>query len=208
MSYAPTHERLGQLIAEVRDAAATPEHEWDRRALDWPLTRDSVVVEVGGYKGRWGLQIAERYAPRLFVFEPQPWAAAVCRAVLKGKALVLPYALGVSAGVALMGEWETDGCSLLKAGAEHQVEMVEIGATFRQLAITHVDLMLMNIEGYEYVLLPHMIEHGILPQRLMVQFHEYEAGPSATESVFALLASAGYQVAWTYGAVLTAWERP
>jgi FkbM family methyltransferase len=208
MHSALTPDRLDQLVLETRMAAACPEHVWDRLALDWPLTSESVVVEVGGYKGRWALQIAERYAPRLFVFEPQPWAAAVCRAVLHGYgAMVLPYALGATSGVMLMGDWETDGCSLLKAGGEHQVEMFEIAAIFRQLGLTQIDLMLMNIEGYEYMLIPHMLHRGILPQRLMVQFHEDVSGPAATADIFAQLEAAGYAVVWTYGAVLTAWER-
>jgi hypothetical protein len=82
------------MLDDVRARAANPEHEWDRRALDWPLTMHSVVVEVGGYCGRWALQIAERYGPRLFVFEPQAWAADVCRAVLGKRANVYTVALG------------------------------------------------------------------------------------------------------------------
>jgi hypothetical protein len=58
---------LADWVAEAKASAAVVEHPWDVQALDWPLTAESVVVEVGGYKGRWALQIAERYAPRLMV---------------------------------------------------------------------------------------------------------------------------------------------
>lgn len=195
---------------ETIAAAQRFDHEWDERAVDWPLTPESVVVEVGGYKGRWALQIAERYAPRLFVFEPQPWAARVCREVLGDRAYVLGFALGTTDAVMPMGEWETDGCSLVKEGAGHEVVVIEIGKAFQQFEITHIDLMLMNIEGYEYTLIPHMIDTGILPDRLMVQFHEYADPHPDGNSRFAIsaaLAMLGYRVAWTYGAVLTAWER-
>lgn len=199
---------MNEMIANTRARAAELDHEWDRRALDWPLTRESVVVEVGGYTGRWALQIAERYAPRLYVFEPQLWAAQVCRGVLGSKGIVFPYALGATSGAMLMGEWETDGCSLVKPSAEHPCEMVEISRTFRELQLSHIDLMLMNIEGYEYTLLPHMLDQGILPQRLMVQFHTF-ADPDGmqTAQIYERLAATGYRVAWTYGVVLTAWER-
>lgn len=200
----PHAARTQEIVAATRARARDIEHDWDRRALEWPLTRESTVVEVGGYCGRWALQIAERYAPRLFVFEPQPWAADVCRAVLKGRAMVFDYALGATAGAMLMGDWETDGCSLVKAGAEHPATMVEIGATFRQLKIKHIDLMLMNIEGYEFTLIPHMLRRGILPQRLMVQVHEFAGAAGAIHEA---LAAHGYKVLWTYGAILTAWER-
>lgn len=193
-----------QHIAETRAAAANPEHDWDRRALEWPLTKRSVVVEVGGYKGRWALQIAERYGCKLYVFEPQAWAADVCKAVLGERAMVFDYALGATAGAMLMGDYETDGCSLVKAGAEHPVTVVEIGATFRQFKISRIDLMLMNIEGYEFTLIPHMLSQGIKPTRLMVQVHEFAGNAGAIQEA---LAAHGYKILWTYGTMLTAWER-
>lgn len=193
---------------ETIAAAATIEHPWDARALDWPLTKESVVVEVGGYKGRWALQIAERYQPRLYVFEPQQWAARVCKAVLGVRAHVLDFALGTTTGPVLMGEWETDGCSFVKAGAECQAEMIEIGRALRQLGLDRIDLMLMNIEGYEYQLIPHMLSQDILPDRLMVQFHTFaDPGGVLTGQIYERLAACGYRIAWTYGVVLTAWER-
>ena len=86
---------LDTRVADVRAHAAALHNEWDRKAIDWPLNHESVVVEVGGYTGRWALQIADRYAPRLFVFEPQFWAFEVCREVLGDRAVVLPYGLGI-----------------------------------------------------------------------------------------------------------------
>ena len=202
---------MSTLAADAIAHAANVEHEWDRRAIEWDgLTQDSVVVEVGGYTGRWALQIAERYGPRLFVFEPQEWAAAVCREVLGDRATVLEYALGVEGkgedGVAVsMGEWGTDGCSLIKPGHE-RVTMHEIGVVMHFWGITHVDLMLMNIEGYEYVLLPHMIARGLLPDRLMVQWHPPIGGEAQHTALVADLERTHRRL-WDYGMVLMAWER-
>lgn len=195
---------IDQLVTFVRQSAATIEHPWDAQAIDWPLDSSSVVVEVGGYVGRWALQIAERYRPRLVVFEPQPWAAEVCRAVLGDRATVVNAALGDHFGPMQMTNWETDGCSLAKPGGDRQVVMVEAAQTFDQLGITTIDLLLMNIEGYEYTLLPYLLDQGILPRRLMIQLHGSDDDNAA---VFDRLAQAGYHIVWTYGAMLTAWER-
>lgn len=199
----PHADRTTELVAETRAAAGTIEHPWDHRALDWPIDASSTVVEVGGYKGRWALQIAERYSPRLFVFEPQPWAAATCRAVLGDRAAVVEAALGDAFKPTIMGAWETDGCSLTLPG-EHQVVMVEAGAAFRNLKIGQPDLLMMNIEGYEYFLLPYLFSRDIRPVRLVVQRHGTPEQDRALEDV---LAQAGYTQLWTYGPVLTAWER-
>lgn len=187
---------IARLVAEATASAAVIEHPWDVQALDWPLTTRSVVVEVGGYKGRWALQIAERYSPMLFVFEPQSWAADVCRAVLGRRANVYAVALGDQDATLPMGDFETDGCSFTKPGAS-MGQMREIRGMFDQCQITkRIDLMLMNIEGYEYTLIPHMLSVGVLPERLMVQCH----GDMIDHIP-------GYRVLWTYGAMLTAWVK-
>lgn len=203
----PHAHRMDILIDEARAAAANVEHAWDQKALEWPLTSKSVVVEVGGYKGRWALQIAERYNPRLFVFEPQLWAYEVCKALLGTRATVINYGLGERDGQLEMGGWETDGCSFVKNGGE-RAWMHEIGQAFQELKIKRIDLMLMNIEGYEYTLLPHMFERGILPKRLMVQFHTFidEYGV-ALAKIHEQMERLGYHIVWTYGVMLTAWER-
>lgn len=205
---AMTTDQITTWADETRAAATRLDNLWDWRAIDWPLNGGSVVVEVGGYKGRWALQIAERYSPRLYVFEPQPWAFAACQRVLGDRAKVLPYGLGATSGMLAMGDWETDGCSFVKPGGQTTGSgmLREIGGAFRELGITTIDLMLVNIEGYEYTLLPHMFDRGICPARLMVQFHDF-ADPSGDgmRAIQARMAGV-YRLAWDY-AVLTAWER-
>lgn len=192
-------------VAETRVAAAHIEHEWDRRALDWPLTRDSVVIEVGGFKGRWALQIAERYNPRLYVFEPQGWAADVCRVVLaRYNAQVFAYGLGITTGALPMGNWETDGCHF--TGQGENIGWIRDAATaLAELDLDRIDLMLVNIEGYEYTLLPYMLDHRILPQRLMVQWHMHAATAAAHDALLARLGT-HYRLLWGYGPTLMAWE--
>lgn len=192
---------------EARIAAAQFDHPWDAKALDWPLTTDSVVIEVGGYKGRWALQMAERYRPRLYVFEPQGWAAAVCEEVLGDRAVVLNFGLGIESRYQVMDRFGTDGCTFAEIGT-HMASLTEVSEAFTLLDLTHIDLMLINIEGYEYTLIPHMLDQGIYPARLMVQFHTF-ADPDGMQqaAIYEGLARAGYRIAWAYGVVLTAWER-
>lgn len=197
------------MIDDVRAAAATFNYPWDARAVEWKnIGTSSTVIEVGGYTGRWALQIAERYQPRLYVFEPQGWAVDVCREVLGERAEVFSVGLGTETNHNVsMSQWETDGCTFV-GGDQHSAKLCEIGEALEMLDITHIDLMLINIEGYEYQLIPHMLNKGILPQRLMVQFHTF-ADPNGmqTATIYERLAAAGYRILWTYGVVLTAWER-
>lgn len=197
--------RMPAWVAEARRRASELAHPWDVAALDWPLTPESVVVEVGGYVGRWALQIAERYHPRLLVFEPQAWAAATCQAVLGTRAWVFPCALGDHDGEVTLANYGTDGATLCDTGGE-RVLMREACAALTEAQVDTIDLMLINIEGYEYTLIPHLLAHDIRPRALMVQWHIHQRPPD--DATDAALLAAGYRCAWTYGPTLEAWVQP
>lgn len=203
----PHTHRLQSLIDETIASAGNLEHEWDKMAIDWPmLTNKSTVLEIGSYRGRWALQIARRYNPRLFCFEPQVWAWDVCRNVLSNyNATVLNYGLGIENATLPMGEFETDGCSFLRTTRSQGTgELREVSSVLKELRIKKIDLALFNIEGYEYLLIPHMFRRGIYPKRFMVQCHDYE-GFDEYNSLIELILSK-YNLLWDYGKMLTAWE--
>ena len=205
-----TPERIKIWADEARQAAARYDNEWDVKAVEWDgyLTADSVVVECGSYKGRWALQIAQRYNPTLYCFEPQDWAWRTSKRVLEEyRAEVWQFGLGATRKYLPLDNYGTDGCgfSLVNAAFPDSPlpmgHINEIGEVFRVLCIPPVDLMMINIEGYEYTLIPHMFAQGVFPQRFMVQCHEgpYDDLRALTEQHYTNL--------WDYGRVLSAWER-
>ena len=183
------------------------EHEWDVRSVDFPLTARSVVWEVGGFTGRWAQAIQDRYAPRLYVFEPQSWAfdRLVGRFKDCPNVRLYPFGLGERTGDLLMSEFETDGASFIRPPSRLTGwgRMQEIGQTARQLKVSAIDLMLVNVEGYEYVLIPHMLRVGVLPRWLVVQTHPL--GQYNDADLRATLMNR-YRLLWDYGQVLSAWE--
>lgn len=198
---------IQQLVQEAIAAADNPEHVWDRKAIEWPhLTPESVVFEVGSYKGRWALQIARRYNPRLYCFEPQSWAREVTAAVLADyNAQVFGFGLGDHDGSLNMGEFGTDGCSFLASTRETGTgQLRDIAEVLPEIGVSHIDLMLVNVEGYEHVLLPYMLSQGIAPDILMVQCHE--TGNYGCSDLWHLLGME-YDPLWSFGSVLSAWKR-
>jgi FkbM family methyltransferase len=190
------------LIADTLTSAAIVEHPWDKRALDWPkLTAASTVVDVGGYRGRWALQMAMRYPVRILVYEPQAWAADCCRSVLGTRATVYTYGLGVRDERLPMRAYETDGCSFVD-GDGSTAELRDAA----QVLPERVDVMLMNIEGYEYTLLPYLIENDRLPDALMVQWHRHGDTSGAHDALIAQIERTHRRL-WDYGDVLMAWGR-
>lgn len=209
-----------------------PDNPWDRDSFDWPLTAPAVVVEVGGFTGRWVSGMASRYPGVYHVFEPQPWAAERLRQrfeteSLPGADLVLHrYAIGPAPAQVLMGGWETDAASILlddrfyerhpEEGRRERgvIEVREVGDVFRahEALAGPIDVMMMNIEGYEFQLLPVMIDLGIIERVrfLCVQFHldHDPLGPRLGEARIRERLERTHRIRFDYpDGVLTCWER-
>jgi FkbM family methyltransferase len=142
-------------------------------AIDWPLNSYSTVCEVGAYEGRWSKQIMKRYNCTVHAFEPQSWAVVKLIMLQKDfpKLIIHPYALGNRETVLEMGEFETDACSFLlqgtrKGGKGEMRDAAAVLAAISEEQNKAIDLMMMNIEGYEYELaqLP-VLESGAIRQR-------------------------------------------
>ena len=203
----PHINRIPELVEEAIESANNINHEWDYKNLEWPIDESSTVWEVGSYRGRWALQICRKYNSSIFCFEPQIWAWDVTRNVLAGyRATVENYALGIEDGIFTMSNHETDGCSFVRDGANGKGYMREISEVKHQLDVDIIDLMLMNIEGYEYQLIPHMFKNGIYPRYLSVQFHRYDENMRQLYEPTRAMIAKKYNLLWDYGMTLSGWE--
>lgn len=185
-------------------------------SFTWPLTQDSIVVELGGYQGRWTLEMSRRYHSRIYTFEPQPWAYKKLRMVTIDLPNVKAFktALGLGDGTFPMGSWGNDGCSFLKpedgVAAMGEGEMRNISSMLGWLGLTHIDLMMMNIEGYEFPLIPYLFDTGLMPhaiERLVVQFHLFADPTGAQYYAIRQRIEQDYRILFDYGTTLVAWER-
>lgn len=202
------NDQLLQWVKETRESAHQFDNTWDVDAVTWQdIDESSIVFEIGSFKGRWALQMAERYNPILYCFEPQSWCYQVTYEVLKDyNAHVYNFGLGYTEERIPMAEFGTDGCSFIRSTREiGEGEIRDIDRVCTYLKIDHIDLCLINIEGFEYILLPYMMERDIKPQKLMIQFHDYNGHDRELE-MRELLAYNGYRVIWDYGKMLSAWE--
>jgi len=147
----------------------------------WPmgwtfdLPPESTVVVAGSYKGRVLDLIDQVYSPSgIYGFEPQKWAFDIANERTKDLSNIYNhnYAIGAKSGVFPMGEWETDACSFVNHVREQGSGVMREIDTFFPSTF-QVDLAIFNMEGYEFDLLPYMIEKGMMNhwKRFAVQFH-------------------------------------
>jgi FkbM family methyltransferase len=182
----------------------------ETRRLDYRLEPGAIVLDVGGYEGRWTEQVIGRFDCLVHVFEPvSEFASAIeSRLGRTGRVRVHPYGLAGRTGEVDF-HLSADGSSALRGrGEPRRVRMRAAAEVFEELALERVDLMKINIEGGEYELLEHLLERGLAARvrHLQVQFHDFVPGARRRmDAILSRLAST-HQPEWRYPFVWEGWR--
>lgn len=148
---------------------------WPIASLLPPRITGTIVV-AGAWKGLYVHYLAGRFRKsRVIGFEPQQAAFDVANQRLSNAGIryeLRSHGLGICSDRMTMGKVSSDGASILES--EPPFETVEIKDAIPVLhEIGEIDLFVMNMEGYEYVLLPYLLGSEVIKQikNLAVQFH-------------------------------------
>ncbi len=163
------------------DWGGDSEAELHRRVSLFPLTADSQIWIAGAYQGIQVRFFAQTYGCHIRGFEPQIMAVKTyLEPIDYPKLTIHNFGLGDKDGTFPMTLPATDGCSFLDTNTAGPVpgplitaQMVDTARFLRLNKIKNVDLFLMNMEGYEFTLLPYLMEKKLIERfdLLMVQFH-------------------------------------
>lgn len=136
----------------------------NERLLTWDIKPNDVVIIIGGYQGYVCGEFLKRYPEcKLYTFEPQSIMMPNLLKVVDGKGKAFNYGLGVQDGFFEMVSPGNDACSfILKHTTASTIiaEMREFSSVMRELGIDEIAHFHCNIEGYEYLLIPHLIKTG------------------------------------------------
>lgn len=136
------------------------------------LDQNSLVVDLGGYKGEWAQKIFDQYGCSIEIYEPAPEFAQEARKRfekhLNSKITVVECAIGSS----------DDRANLIMDGLATSIQKSELGQT-QVLAVENilsnrkVDLLKMNIEGAEYEVFESLFSSNTITNvnSIFVQFH-------------------------------------
>jgi FkbM family methyltransferase len=145
--------------------------------FDFELNEESIVFDLGGYKGQWASDIYSKYNCNIYVFEP---VKIYCKKIQKrfeknNKIVVFPIALSKETKTELVAI-NDDGTSLFKKNSTMEaIDFEDVQIFLEHSGIQKIDLMKINIEGGEYDLLDRLIETGIINKIsfLHIQFHDF-----------------------------------
>lgn len=167
----------------------------ERLRVNYPLGPESIVLDVGGFRGDYAVRMNDKYGALCHVFEVVPELCDLIRARTRGNAKIVVHDFGLASETREMPLFLADeGSSLfadrLACGRRITVRLVRAADWFAQhLGEATVDLMKINTEGGEYDLLEHMLEVGLASRvrNIQVQFHE-DVFPHATQRMEAIQA--------------------
>jgi len=149
--------------------------------VDFPLSRDSVVFDVGGYRGAWTEDLIERlgFCPEVHVFEP---IAEYSFDIPKRERVeVHPFALGAIDKEDLFIEAGDASGVFPDSGITVKVNVRDIYGVFQELGIYTLDLISINCEGGEYDILDRMIRTGLISRCKYIQIQFHDLFPEASD---------------------------
>lgn len=181
--------------------------------LDYPLTHEGIVFDLGGYHGDFAAAVHERYGCKVYIFEPVPefYQMCVARFQVNPKIVCLNYGLS-SADDWLdigMAENASSFASPHAKGAVQRVQVRSVVECIRELGIDRIDLMKINIEGGEFDVVPAIIESGDIRkvQYLQVQFHNFVDHAAKRRAAIRTQLANTHMEMWNYEFVWESWKR-
>lgn len=180
-----------------------------RLRFDYPLTENSVIFDVGGYKGAWSQAMFKRYGCRIYIFEPMPEFVAELERRFAGnqKVTICPYALAIYTGSVTFYDQGEGSSTLGNGGAPITLPARSITDVLAEVS-GDVDLVKMNIEGGEFELLPSLLDHGIERVKfLTVQFHNFVPQALAKRDSIRRRLSRTHDEEWCYLFTWETWKR-
>lgn len=179
--------------------------------LDYPLSSQSLVFDVGGYKGEWCAEMVRRYGCRVFVFEPVPSFAKALEKRFADSPLVHVFDFGLSdkdeeVEIAVAGDksgiYRDDGDAV-------RARLRDVVGFLEEQGVERVDLAKINIEGGEFPLLRSLIDSGQIAMfvALQVQFHSFVEDAVRHRKRILQQLEATHRPTWSYPFVWENWVR-
>jgi FkbM family methyltransferase len=145
--------------------------------LNYPLTENSIVFDVGGYFGEFARDIYCKYNSTVLVFEPVPefYNKIVDRFINNIKVQVFNFGLGSNNYKTQINLDENSSSIYISGNNSIEIEIKSFNDFIKERNISTIDLVKINIEGSEYDLLESIIESGNISKisNIQVQFHDF-----------------------------------
>ena len=145
--------------------------------LNYNLTENSIVFDLGGYKGEFASAIMNKYNCTVFIFEPISFLYDIIVNKFSDNRKLHPYCFGLYNKTTRRQISLSDNASSIFITKTNTVEiqLKDIAEFLNENSVGIIDLIKINIEGAEYDLLESLINYGLISRfkNIQVQFHDF-----------------------------------
>lgn len=145
--------------------------------LDYDLNSDSIVFDVGGYKGEFTAEILCKYNANIYIFEPIRDFFLIIMSKFSNNKKVKPFNFGLAGKDQELEISLSDNSSSVYLNGENKetIQLKAIVDFIETNDIKQIDLIKINIEGGEYELLESLIDNKCISMfiNIQVQFHDF-----------------------------------
>ena len=183
--------------------------------LNYPLTPDSIVLDIGGFKGDFAAAISNKFKCTIHIFEPMKDHAAhiANRSKNNNKVFVHPVGVGgKSEDITIYIPEGKDEATMHPGDStiagKANIKVVDVVEVFKNIEAKHVDLMKLNIEGAEFDLLDRLIANNLHKKvtDIQIQFHKIDDKSEERRKNIREKLSKTHDCTWNYPFVWENWK--
>lgn len=182
------------------------------KRFEYNLGPDSLVFDVGGYRGDFASEIYDRYKCQVWIFEPVLSFHNFMESRFKENKKISLFNL------ALDRETRTTSISMgmdrssyerdLGENKYEEIQLKNIVEFIKENSVLHIDLIKINIEGAEYDLLDKLLEselHKVITN-IQIQFHDFVPLAKTRRDAIREKLAETHILSWDYPFVWESWE--
>ena len=180
--------------------------------VNYPLSEDSIVFDLGGYKGEWTNKIYQKYKCNVSIFEPIPFLVDEINSKFSGIEKIKTYRFGLSNETKKMIIFlSDDGSSFNTNYGSDKIEcdVVTISDFIKDNNIEKIDLIKINIEGDEYAVLNNLLDNKLINifTDIQVQFHSFIDNSDQKRKLIQDRLSETHELTYNYDFVWENWKK-
>lgn len=183
--------------------------------LDYDLNEQSIVFDLGGYKGWFAENIDKKFQSKIYVFEPSiSLYREMCdKFKTKFNIKLLNYGLSdVNGDLELVKNGDASYLSEYgNTSNPKDTEIVKIKSffeTYNNLGVDNIDLLKINVEGAEYAIMNDIFENNLQSKikNFQIQFHHVSSECNDNLISIRNKLSKTHTQKWNYEWVWESWE--
>lgn len=214
-------KKIKRFILKEKNKIETPVDKWFKDngdstlRISYPdLRQDPVIFDLGGYQGQWSSDIYSALGcARIYIFEPVEKNFCFIKNRFQSNTKIKSYQFGLGSREVDSEIYLDENCSSTfhnsKDGVFEKISIKAFDAFLKEMNISEIDLLKINIEGGEFELLEWLLETGNIRcvRHLQVQFHDFIPNAKERRERIRNMLESTHSETWCYDFVWENWKR-